>query len=42
MKTIGHLFVALLMVVGSMISLAVAGDKDPLFINLTTDDPPPR
>lgn len=39
MRKIVHLLVALLMVTGTFISTAVAGDKDPLFINLTTDDP---
>lgn len=39
MRMIAHLLVALLMVAGALISSAIAGDKDPLFINLTTDDP---
>lgn len=39
MRMIVHLLVALLIAGGTLISTAVAGDKDPLFINLTTDDP---
>lgn len=39
MRKIVYVLVALLMVAGAFISTGVAGDKDPLFINLTTDDP---
>jgi sulfur relay (sulfurtransferase) complex TusBCD TusD component (DsrE family) len=39
MKTIKALFVTLLLVLGTFALPASAGDKDPLFINLTADDP---
>ena len=37
MKTIGRLMIALGLVLAAAVQ-AVAGDSDPLFINLTTDD----
>ena len=39
MKAIHALFTALVLVLGSVALPASAGDKDPLFINMTTDDP---
>jgi sulfur relay (sulfurtransferase) complex TusBCD TusD component (DsrE family) len=38
MKFISHLLVALALFVGNIATPAFAGDADPLFVNLTTDD----
>jgi sulfur relay (sulfurtransferase) complex TusBCD TusD component (DsrE family) len=38
MKFIPHLILVFAMLVGAAASPAVAGDTDPLFVNLTTDD----
>lgn len=38
MKFIANLFFALALIVGSITTPAFAGDTDPLFVNLTTDD----
>jgi sulfur relay (sulfurtransferase) complex TusBCD TusD component (DsrE family) len=39
MKAIHALFTALVFALGAVALPAAAGDKDPLFINMTTDDP---
>lgn len=39
MKPVLHLLVAAILVLGAMTSVALAGETDPLFINVTTDDP---
>ena len=39
MKAVHALFTALLLILGTFALPASAGDKDPLFINMTTDDP---
>jgi sulfur relay (sulfurtransferase) complex TusBCD TusD component (DsrE family) len=39
MRPLHALFTALLLVLGALALPAAAGDRDPLFINMTTDDP---
>jgi sulfur relay (sulfurtransferase) complex TusBCD TusD component (DsrE family) len=39
MKFVTQLLIALALIVGSVATPAFAGDTDPLFVNLTTDDP---
>lgn len=39
MKFISHLLLALALCIGAIATPAFAGDADPLFVNLTSDDP---
>lgn len=39
MKFISHLLVALALCIGAIATPVFAGDTDPLFVNLTSDDP---
>lgn len=39
MKFISHLLLALALCMGAIATPALAGDTDPLFVNLTSDDP---
>jgi len=39
MRIISYSCLAFVLLLGSMVTPSLAGDRDPLFINLTTDDP---